>query len=84
MKEEEISPAKIFNEYLRLALEDTDTYFGEVERKNGECPACGTKGVPAFVKHGFSYESCPNCHSQFLKPSFLLSLKKRITTLESV
>ena len=68
MKEEEIRPAKIFDEYLRLAREDTDTYFEDVERQNGDCPACGTKGVPAFVKHGFAFEICSNCHSLFVNP----------------
>lgn len=68
MKEEEIRPAKIFDEYLRLAREDTDIYFGTAERHNGNCPACATKGVFAFVKHGFSYETCPNCLSLFVNP----------------
>ena len=68
MKEEEIRPSKIFNEFLRLAKQDTDTYFGGAERQNGVCPACGEKGVPAFVKHGFQYENCSNCHSLFVNP----------------
>ncbi|MEI6066101.1 MAG: class I SAM-dependent methyltransferase [Methylococcaceae bacterium] len=68
MKEEEIRPAKIFDEYLRLAREDTDTYFSAAERQNGVCPACGTNGVSAFVKYGFAYESCPNCYSLFVNP----------------
>lgn len=68
MKEEEIRPAKIFDEYLRLAREDTDTYFGEAERQNGDCPACGTKGTPVFVKYGFAYESCLMCQSLFVNP----------------
>ena len=32
MKEEEIRPAKIFDEYLSLAQKDTDTYFSSAER----------------------------------------------------
>ena len=68
MKEEEIRPAKIFDEYLRLAREDTNTYFGEADRQNDNCPACGTKGTPAFVKYGFAYESCPSCYSLFVNP----------------
>jgi hypothetical protein len=68
MKEEEIRPAKLFDEYLRLAREDTDAYFEEVERQNDDCPACKTKGAPAFVKYGFPYESCPNCYSLFVNP----------------
>ena len=68
MKEEEIRPAKIFDEYLRLAREDTDTYFGEVERELCDCPACGAKGGATFVKYGFAYESCPACHTLFVSP----------------
>ena len=68
MKEEEIRPAKIFDEYLRLAREDTDTYFGAAERHISNCPACGTKGDVAFVKYGFTYETCPNCMSLFVNP----------------
>ena len=68
MKEEEIRPAKIFDEYLRLAREDTDTYFGTAERRDGNCPACGTKGEFSFVKHGFAYETCRNCLSLFVNP----------------
>lgn len=68
MKEEEIRPVKIFDEYLRLAQEDTITYFGQADRKHANCPACEGKGVLAFVKHSFSYESCPNCFSLFVNP----------------
>jgi hypothetical protein len=68
MKEEEIRPQKIFDEYLRLAKQDTETYFGEVEKKSGSCPACETVGEPAFVKYGFTYEACPNCLTLFVNP----------------
>lgn len=68
MKEEEIRPKKIFDEYLRLAREDTDTYFGSSEKENGNCPACDEKGAYAFVKYGFDYEVCPNCYSLFVNP----------------
>lgn len=68
MKEEEIRPKKIFDEYLRLAREDTDAYFRDVEKENGKCPACEETGVPAFVKYGFNYETCKNCHSLFVNP----------------
>lgn len=68
MKEEEIRPQKIFDEYLRLAKQDTDIYFGEVEKVSGTCPACETVGEPAFVKYGFTYETCPNCLSLFVNP----------------
>ena len=68
MKEEEIRPQKIFDEYLRLAKEDTETYFSDVEKVAGSCPACGTVGEYAFVKHGFTYEACPNCQTLFVNP----------------
>ncbi|MBF0340491.1 MAG: class I SAM-dependent methyltransferase [Magnetococcales bacterium] len=68
MKEEEIRPQRIFDEYLRLAKQDTGTYFGEVEKVSGACPACETVGEHAFVKYGFTYETCPNCHSLYVNP----------------
>lgn len=68
MKEEEIRPQKIFDEYLRLAKQDTETYFGEVEKVSGTCPACEAVGERAFVKDGFTYETCLNCLSLFVNP----------------
>jgi len=68
MREEEIRPVEIFDEYLRLARKDTLTYFGEALRESSDCPACKTAGSLAFVKHGFSYEICPNCYSLFVNP----------------
>lgn len=68
MKEEDIRPQNIFAEFLQLAREDTKTYFGNVEMVHGACPACETRGALAFVKHGFSYETCPNCHTLFVNP----------------
>jgi hypothetical protein len=68
VKEEEIRPQKIFDEYLRLAKQDTETYFGEVEKVFGTCPACEAVGEPAFVKYGFTYEACPKCLSLFVNP----------------
>jgi len=68
MKEEEIRPQRIFDEYLRLAREDTAIYFENAERERGNCPACEKKGEPAFTKYGFDYETCLNCHSLFVNP----------------
>jgi hypothetical protein len=68
MKEEEIRPAKIFDEYLSLAKEDTKKFFATVESENINCPACGSKGSKAFVKNGFTYDSCVNCSSLFVNP----------------
>ena len=68
MKEEEIRPQKIFDEYLSLARKDTDTYFGDAEKVNGTCPACEALGTPSFVKYGFTYEICPTCLTRFVNP----------------
>lgn len=68
MKEEEIRPRKVFDEYLRLAAEDAERYFGNAERYPLSCPACGAKGERAFDKHGFSYEECPSCQTLFVSP----------------
>jgi hypothetical protein len=68
MKEEEIRPKKIFDEYLLLAKQDTETYFSNVERASGFCPACESDGDHVFDKNGFSYEVCPNCQTLFVNP----------------
>ena len=68
MKEEEIRPESIFNEYLRLAKIDTKVFFGNALRKPIDCPACGIKGEPVFNKHGFDYELCINCDTLFVSP----------------
>lgn len=68
MKEAEIRPQDIFDEYLRLTREDAVTYFGDVELQLGRCPACGGAGAPAFEKQGFHYQTCPQCQTLFVNP----------------
>lgn len=68
MKEEEIRPRKIFEEYLRLAQEDTVRYFSDAARENVACPACNGAGDYAFRKHGFDYEMCLNCLTLYVNP----------------
>ena len=68
MKEEEIRPQGVFDEYLRLALVDTAVYFEHARRETGNCPACEGCGEPAFTKNGFSYQTCPECHTLFVNP----------------
>ena len=68
MKEEEIRPKLIFDEYLRLAEIDTKTYFLNTELDYILCPACNSKGEFAFEKSGFRYESCKNCGTLFVSP----------------
>lgn len=68
MKEEEIRPKAIFEEYLRLAQADAVFYFSDVERISGRCPACDAAGQFAFRKHGFDYECCETCKTLFVNP----------------
>jgi hypothetical protein len=68
VKEEEIRPRAVFEEYLRLAALDADSYFGNSARQVLPCPACGTRGRLAFGKHGFLYEECPACQTLFVSP----------------
>ena len=44
MKEEDIRPQKIFDEYLELAAKDTKNYFKDSEKEIINCPACNKKG----------------------------------------
>lgn len=68
MKEEEIRPRRVFDEYLRLAALDADKHFSKSPRQPVLCPACGTQGLYSFSKHGFSYEGCPVCQTLFVRP----------------
>lgn len=68
MKEEEIRPRQVFDEYLRLAALDADLYFNKSERQIISCPACLTSGEKAFEKHGFAYEVCSACQTLFVSP----------------
>jgi SAM-dependent methyltransferase len=68
MKEADIRPQAIFDEYLRLCAEDTRTYFGTGARAVIPCPACGAHGDRAFDKNGFTYELCGNCDTLYVSP----------------
>lgn len=69
MKEEDIRPKKIFNEYLELAEKDVESYFMNKPFYYVSCPACNEKnGLFKFRKYGFDYEECPNCGTLFVNP----------------
>ena len=68
MKEEDIRPADLFAEYLRLAEQDAKDYFPERNRQVCGCPACGLTGRKMFSKHGLFYEECPECQTLFVSP----------------
>lgn len=68
MKEAEIRPQNIFDEYLRLARKDTVDYFSGAKTVPFSCPACDGDGEPAFTKDGFDYASCPACRTLYVSP----------------
>ena len=68
MKEEEIRPQAIFDEYLLLCEADTNQYFYEVECTVVSCPACKQQGDFSFNKNGFDYAECPHCKTLFVSP----------------
>jgi len=55
MKEEEIRPQQIFDEFLRLAERDTKKYFSRGNQQAVSCPSCGTEGKPSLTKRSFVY-----------------------------
>ena len=69
MKESDIRPANIHNEYLRLSALDTQSYFSGSIREVIPCVACGQAKVNwTFDKNGFGYVVCTECHSLFQSP----------------
>jgi hypothetical protein len=68
MKEEDIRPEIIFDEFLRLAKIDIDIYFKNVTEVSINCPCCGTISSFAFEKYGFNYDKCNKCHSLYVNP----------------
>jgi SAM-dependent methyltransferase len=68
LKEEEIRPQNVFDEYLKLAKIDSATFFNDVSYYDIQCPACDSDGEHAFIKSGFNYSSCPNCNTLYVSP----------------
>ena len=68
MKESEIRPKNIFDEFLRLAKLDTETYFANSNREKIMCPACGAVGKHSFQKDNFDYSECLKCRTLYVNP----------------
>lgn len=68
MKEEEIRPKKIFDEYLKLAKKDIGQYFSDKsDFGHINCPACnGDDTSFEFEKDGFNYIQCNNCKTLYV------------------
>ena len=70
MKEFEIRPAALFNDFLEVARKDIAVFFSDVDRfVDLGCPAWGSDGsVFSFKKHDMSYRECSDCGSLFMSP----------------
>lgn len=68
MKEYEIRPAALFDEYLSLCADDVKTFFLNVAVEEINCPACGQEGEHSFSKNSFSYDLCNSCNTLYVNP----------------
>jgi len=68
MKESEIRPKEIFEEFLKLAKKDTVTYFKDSEKLEINCPACDCSGEHSFSKDNFDYCHCNECDTLYVNP----------------
>jgi 2-polyprenyl-3-methyl-5-hydroxy-6-metoxy-1,4-benzoquinol methylase len=70
LKESEIRPRELFDQYLNLAAADVRQYFRD--RRSFTrivCPACGAdRPQPGLEKLGFAYVVCRDCSSLYNSP----------------
>lgn len=70
LKESEIRPEHIYDEYKRLVDKDIKQYFSDKSLLTDiKCPGCQSKGEEKrFVKNGFTYHICGICGSWYASP----------------
>jgi len=70
MREEDIRPRALLNEYLRLSAEDAERFFPDPALLERDvCPGCGSEQAEAkFIKNGFSYVACTACRTLYANP----------------
>jgi 2-polyprenyl-3-methyl-5-hydroxy-6-metoxy-1,4-benzoquinol methylase len=70
MKESEIRPQAIFDEYLKYCKDDLETFF-KIENNyiDVNCPACGKNDIKeSFIKDKFTYNWCKSCRTLYVSP----------------
>jgi ubiquinone/menaquinone biosynthesis C-methylase UbiE/ribosomal protein S27E len=68
VKEEEIRPKEIFQQYLELSQQDARE-FNDSNFQTVSCPGCGVgSSEERFEKNGFRYVRCLNCGSLYCSP----------------
>ena len=70
LKESDIRPGKMYNEYKELLAQDVNKYFSDPSLLvKVDCPGCLGKDFKAiFNKNGFNYCICNKCGSFFVSP----------------
>lgn len=70
LKESEIRPETIYNEYKRLLSKDIQNYYSDPSVLTKiDCPGCSDKNSDfVFSKMGLDYRACSNCGSLFVSP----------------
>lgn len=69
MREEDIRPDALFDEYLAVARRDIQGFFSRATFRDLPCPACGSETRTfAFRKFGFTYTTCDSCGTLYVCP----------------
>ena len=70
MKEFEIRPKEIFDEYIRISRNDIEHFFSDRDSfVEIDCPGCGgSKTEFSFLKYDFPYRVCEDCQTLFVSP----------------
>jgi SAM-dependent methyltransferase len=71
VKEADIRPAPVLDEYLRLSEADVAEFFPDVtSRAHRGCPGCGADdAAPAYTKRGFELVTCRGCGTLYVDPA---------------
>lgn len=78
MRESDIRPRELLNEYLRLSEQDATTLFAGGAREEVPCVACASANTqPAFEKNGFGYSRCDDCGTLYQTPRPRLEVFER-------
>ncbi len=69
IKEDEIRPEDIFNEFMNLSAADAEGFFDKSKFVEVSCSGCGFDSVQSsFVKYSFRYNHCAGCGSIYVSP----------------
>ena len=69
IRELELWPSKLFDEYLNLTKKEIKKFFNKDKLEYVPCPACNSKDfIPVFKKFELQYVECKKCKTVYLSP----------------